>query len=168
MKPSVTILEKSQFIGSPCEPAFHGHFRPHSNQYMIYYAKAQFDTPKPTVAVTAATLGFQKFISIRSQGLGPIKRPLTASLYSNNRKILKERIKPKWGETPTSRSLSKLLKSGTHSKPYPRRAVLLLAPKTADGRISRYSREKHDSLTLKLHSSIYWISKWFPRFFPLV
>ena len=45
VKPSVTIFEKSQFIGSPYEPTFHGHFRPHSNQYMIYYAKTQFETP---------------------------------------------------------------------------------------------------------------------------
>ena len=44
VKPSVTIIEKSQFLGSPCEPAFHGHFRPHSNQYMIYHVKAQFHT----------------------------------------------------------------------------------------------------------------------------
>ena len=77
------------------------------------------------MAVTAATLGFQKFISIPSQGLGPIKWPLTTSFYSNIRKVLKEGIKPKYGETPTSRSLSKLLKSGTHAKPSPRRVAFL-------------------------------------------
>ena len=117
------------------------------------------------MAVTAAPMGVQKFISIRSQGLGPIKRPLTVSFGSNIRKVLKEGIKPKKGETPTSRSLSKLLKSGNHAKPSSRRAASLLVPMTADGRISHDSREKYDVLSLKrdLHSC--WTSfPFFPRF----
>ena len=47
-------------------------------------------TTQSAVAVTAAPMGVQKFISIRSQGLGPIKRPLTVSFSSNIRKVLKE------------------------------------------------------------------------------
>ena len=109
------------------------------------------------MAVTASTLGFQKFISIRSQGLGPIKRPLTASFYSKIRKILKERIKPKQGETPTSQSLRKLPKSGTHAKPSPRRAASLLVSKHVDGRIARIFREKSDLLTLNSNENVYWM-----------
>ena len=105
------------------------------------------------MAVTAATFGFQKLISIRSQGLGPIKRPFKASINQNIYMVLNRRIKPKQGETPTSRSLRKLPKSGTHAKLSPRRAVLLLVPKTADGRIVRIFREKLDTFTLKLEIS---------------
>ena len=83
-----------------------------------------------------------KFISIRSQGLGPIRRPFTASFDSNIDKTLKIGIKIKYGETPTSWSLRKLHKSGTHAKPSPRRAVLLLVSKTANGWIACISREK--------------------------
>ena len=45
VKPSVTIPKNPQFIGSPCEPAFPGHFRPHSNQYMIYYKFGEMKHP---------------------------------------------------------------------------------------------------------------------------
>ena len=45
VKPSVTILEESQFIGSPCEPTFHDHSRPHPNQFMIYHKISQFLQP---------------------------------------------------------------------------------------------------------------------------
>ena len=53
-------------------------------------------------------------------------------------------------DTPTSRSLRKLPKSGTHTKPSPRRVVLLLVLKTVDDRIAHYSREKQDVLSLKI------------------
>ena len=59
-------------------------------------------------------------------------------------------IKLKYGETPTSRSLRKLPKSGTHAKPSLHRAAFLLVPKTADGRIARIFREKFLSLKKKL------------------
>ena len=146
MKPSFTIPDKSQIIGSPCEPGFHGHFRPLSNQYMINTKNTKFHTNISRGAATGCSILFQNFILIRSQDLGPIKRPLTGSIDSNIRKVLKMGIKLKWGETPTSRSLRKLPKSGTHAKPFPRRAVLLLVPKTADGRIARYFKEKFLSL----------------------
>ena len=97
---------------------------------------------------TAAPFLFQKFVSIRSQGLGPIKRPLTASFYSNIRKTLKIGVKLKCGETPTSRSLRKLPKSGTHAKLSLRRAAFLFVPKVADGWIACIFRENF-SLSLK-------------------
>ena len=127
----------------------------------------------------AAPFWFQKFISIRSQVLGPIKRPLTTSFNSNIRKTVKMGIKLKYGETPTSRSLRKLPKSGTHVKPSPRRAVLLLVPKTVDGQIARIFREKenflsHQKTPLKLlevslpqfpvFCSFSWILKRWPLF----
>ena len=102
-------------------------------------------------------MGF-KNLTTRFQDLEPIKRPLTASFNSNIHKVFKRGNKTKYGETPTSRSLRKLPKSGIHTKPSPRRAASLLVSKTADGRIARISREKEDSLSLtKLHFS-YWTS----------
>ena len=88
-KPSFTIPDKSQIIGSPCEPGFHGHFRPLSNNYMINTKNTQFHTSISRGAATGCSILFQNFILIRSQGLGPIKRPLTASIDSNIRKVLK-------------------------------------------------------------------------------
>ena len=61
----------------------------------------------------------------------------------------KNRNKTQVGRNPTSRSLKKLPKSGTHAKPSPRRAFLLLVPKPADGRIRRIFREKFLSLRKK-------------------
>ena len=149
MKPSFTILEKSQNIGSLSEPGFHCHLRPQSNQYTHQHTIAKFYTKISRGAATTAPFDFQKIVSIRSQGLGPIKQPLTGSFDSNIRKTLKMGIKLKYGETPTSRSLRKLPKSGTHAKPSPRRAVLLLVSKTADGRIARIFRENKDFLSPK-------------------
>ena len=119
------------------------------------------------MALTAAPFSVPKFLSIQSQGLGPIKRPWdqTTSFDSNIDKVLKEGIKPKYGETPTSRSLRKLPKSGTHAKPSPRRAALLLVLKTADGRISYNLREKEDILSLKNAIFGYWKSPLLPPVF---
>ena len=95
VKPSVTIPKKSQIIGSLSEPGFHGHFQPQSNQYIIYHKMHQLITQISHGTATTAPFFFQKFVSIRSQGLGPIKRPLTASFYSNIRKTPKMGIKLK-------------------------------------------------------------------------
>ena len=89
VKPSFTIPDKSQIIGSPCEPGFHGHFRPISNQYMINTKNTQFHTNISRGEATGCSILFQNFILIRSQGLGPIKRPITASIDLNIRKTLK-------------------------------------------------------------------------------
>ena len=95
VKPSFTIPDKSKIIGSPCEPGFHGHFQPLSNQYMINTKNTQFHTNISRGAGTGCSILFQNFILIRSQGLGPIKRPLTASINSNIRKVMKMGIKLK-------------------------------------------------------------------------
>ena len=79
VKPSVTIPRKSPIIGSLCEPEFHGHFWPHSNQYMIYFTNYTINQPNIPCPVINGTNGFQKFPIIRSQVLGPIKRPFKAS-----------------------------------------------------------------------------------------
>ena len=102
-------------------------------------------------------MGFQN-LTPRFQDLEPIKWPLMASFSSNIRKTLKMVIKIKYGETPTSRSLLKTHKSGTHAKPSPRRSGLLLVPKTADDRIAHDSREKQDVLSLKILQVGYCIS----------
>ena len=140
MKPLVTIPKKSHFIGSLCEPAFHGHFRSHSNQYMICSQFYTINNPHKfhsAHTVTAYPFWVQKFTTTRFQDLGPIKQLLTASFNSNICRVFKRGNKTKKGETPTSWSLRKLHKSGTHGKPSPRRAVLLLVSKTADDRIVR-------------------------------
>ena len=146
MKPSFIIPEKSQNIGSLSEPGFHGHFWPNFNQSMIYHKSTIKSTQNSRGAVTGSKQFLKKFPTIRSQALGLIRRPLTASFSSNIEKVLKMGIKLKYRETPTSRSWRKLPKSGTHAKPFPRRAVPLLVPKTADGRIAGYFREKFLSL----------------------
>ena len=105
--------------------------------------------------VTDCPHGFQN-PTPRFQALEPIKRPLTASFNANIVNTLKRRIKTQVGRTPTSRSLSKLPKSDTHAKTSPRRAVLLLVPKTADGRIFHDSREKVVLLSLKTKQIGYW------------
>ena len=101
----------------------------------------------------------------RFQDLGPIKRPLTTSFNSNIHKVLKRRIKPKKGETPTFWSLSKLFKSGTHAKPSPRRAAFLIVPKTADSRISHYSREMLDVLSQENEIKAYCKTPLLPHVF---
>ena len=97
VKPSVTIPEKLQINGSLSEPAIHDHFRPQSNQHMMVHLNQpkQPVTPLNFLDCHGWYEKFQKFLTIRSQVLGSIKRPLTASFKSNIRKILKMRIKPK-------------------------------------------------------------------------
>ena len=121
---------------------------------------SQFSTINhPTAVPNDGRLnGFQIFFPIiRSHVLGPIRRPLTASFDTNICKVFKTGIKRKQGETPTSRSLRKLPKSGTHAKPSLRRVVFLLVPKTADGRIACIFREKEDPLSLKKRKNGYCI-----------
>ena len=45
VKPLVTVPFKTQIIGSLCEPEFHGHFRPQTNQYMIYFTNYTINNP---------------------------------------------------------------------------------------------------------------------------
>ena len=100
VKHSVTIPEKSHFIDSLCEPAFHGHFRPHSNQYMIYSQFYTINNPHKfhsAHTVTAYPFWVQKFTTTRFQDLGPIKRPLTTSFNSNICKVFKRGNKTQVG-----------------------------------------------------------------------
>ena len=90
-----TVPSTHQFIGSLCEPEFHGHFRPHTNQYMIYFTIFTTNNPNSPCTVTDGINGFPNFLTIQFQALGRIKRPLTVSFNSNINKVLKKRVKPK-------------------------------------------------------------------------
>ena len=109
----------------------------------------------------------QEFLTIRSHVLGPIKRPLTASNQPKHRKTLKNGNKTQVGRKSYLLELSKTPKSGVHALSSTRRTASLLAPSTADGRISRDLREKL-SLSLKL-SQKWWLLEefWFFTFFAL-
>ena len=91
----------------------------------------------------------KKNSTIRSHVLGPIKRPLTASNHPKHGKTLKNGNKTQVGRKSYLLELSKTRKSGVHTKPASRRTFLLLIPKPANGRISRFSREKEDLLSLE-------------------
>ena len=96
-------------------PHFTAASRLKSNQYMINTQNKPFYTIISHGAATGYSIWFQNFTLIRSQGLGPIKLPLMASIDSNIRKVLEMGIKPKYGENPTSKSLKKLSKTGVHA-----------------------------------------------------
>ena len=66
-------------IGSLCEPEFHGHFRPHTNQHMIYSTKHNPSSPNSPCTVTDCPKRALKIPTIRSQVLGHIKRSFKAS-----------------------------------------------------------------------------------------
>ena len=93
MKPSFTIPDKPQIIDSPCEPTFPGHFRSHSNQYMIYYKFGEIKHLNSPHGYGLNILVSK--ILINSVPLGPIKWPVTASFDSNICKVLKTGIKRK-------------------------------------------------------------------------
>ena len=60
VKPSVTIPKNSQFIGSPYEPAFHGHSRPNFNQSMIYFNISKLRKNPSAVAVMDDSMDSKK------------------------------------------------------------------------------------------------------------
>ena len=60
VKPSVTILENSQFIGSPSEPVFHCHSRPNFNQSMIYFNISKLRKNPSAVAVMDGSMDSKK------------------------------------------------------------------------------------------------------------
>ena len=121
---------------SPYEPEFYSHFRPHTHYNTICFTNYTINNPNSPSIVTDCTNGFQNFLTIQFQDLGPIKRPLMASINSSIINTLKQSVKLKYDETPTSRSLSKLLKIGTYALASLRRATFLLVPKNSDGRIA--------------------------------
>ena len=97
----------------------------------------------------------KKFLTTRSQVLGPIKRPLTASNQPKHRKTLKNGNKTQVGRKSYLLEFVKTRKSGVHALSLPRRTASLLAPSTADGRIRRIFREKF--LSLKQFSQKWWL-----------
>ena len=62
------------------------------------------------------------------------------------------------GKYPTSWSLKKLPKTGVHALSSLCRTTSLLVSKESDGRISYKSREKEDSLSLKMGEQTFYIS----------
>ena len=75
-------------IGSLCEPEFQGHFRPHTNQHMIYSTKHNPSNPNNPCTITNFPKRALKIPTIRSQVLGSIKRPLKASNQPKHYKTL--------------------------------------------------------------------------------
>ena len=91
----------------------------------------------------------KSFVTIRSQALGPIKRPLTASKQPKHGKTLKNGNKTQVGRKSYLKEFEETPKSGVHALSSSRRTASLLAPSTADGRILRKSREKSETLSLE-------------------
>ena len=81
-----------------CEPEFHSHFRPHTHQHTIYFIIYEINTQNSPYSHGLSN-GLPKISIIRSQVLGPIKRPLNSSNQLKHHKTLKQsvtssRIKP--------------------------------------------------------------------------
>ena len=97
--------------------------------------------------------GLHKWVSKFSNNSVPrFRTDQTATHDLNQSSIintLKQSVKLKKDETPTSRSLSELLKIGTYALASLRRATFLLVPKNSDGRIAEKPREKSHTLSLK-------------------
>ena len=89
----------------------------HSRHFLIssMHFNAKFPHKQPTNFLDSHGHSkiSKKILTIRSQVLVPIKRPLTASNQPKHRKTLKNGNKHKWGETPTFWSLSKLANPGS-------------------------------------------------------
>ena len=79
---------------SPCEPELYSHFRPHTHHNPIYFTIFTINNPNSQWSVTDCTNGFQNFLTIRFQDLGPIKRPFKASNRPKHHKTLKQNVKP--------------------------------------------------------------------------
>ena len=79
---------------SPYEPEFYSHFRPHTYHNTNCFTIYTIYNPNSPCTVTDCTNGFQNFLTIRFQALGPIKRSLTASINSSIINTLKQSVKP--------------------------------------------------------------------------
>ena len=77
-----------------CESESHGHFRPHTHQYIIYCTNQHINSPNSPYIATDCAEWALKTLTFRSQDLGPIKRPVTASINSSINKVLKQRVNP--------------------------------------------------------------------------
>ena len=72
------FMTNHTIIGSLCEPEFHGHFRPHTNQHMIYSTKHNPSSPNSPCTITDYPKWALKILTIWSQVLEPIKWPFKA------------------------------------------------------------------------------------------
>ena len=90
-----TVPDTQLILGSCFEPAFHGHYRSRNQPIHDSNHYTPFSYPHGHGVATAAPFGLKKIVLIRSHVLGPIQRPLMASIDSNIRKTLKMGIKPK-------------------------------------------------------------------------
>ena len=79
---------------SPCEPELYSHFRPHTHHNPICFTNFMINNPNSPWSVTNCTNGFQNFLTIRFQDLGPIKRSFKASNRPKHHKTLKQSVKP--------------------------------------------------------------------------
>ena len=75
-----------------CGTEFHGHSRPHAHQNTIYCINYDPRRPNSPYTVTDCLNEFPKISTPRFQVLGPIKRPLTASINPRIYKTLKSRV----------------------------------------------------------------------------
>ena len=79
------------------EPDFYGHSRPHSNQntfYFMIYETTPKNSPQHSHGLSWAIHLSSIILTLRSQGLGPIKRPFKASTQPKHHKTLKPSVKP--------------------------------------------------------------------------
>ena len=77
-----------------CGTKFHIHFRSPTHQNTIYGINHNPNSPNSPHTIRGLSNMAPKIPIIRSQVLGPIKRPLTASIILNHRKTLKQKVKP--------------------------------------------------------------------------
>ena len=79
---------------SPCEPELYSHFRPHTHHNPICFTNFTINNPNSPWSVTDCTNGFQNFLTIRFQDLGPFKRSFKALNHPEHHKTLKQSVKP--------------------------------------------------------------------------
>ena len=61
------FMANHPIIGSICEPKFHGHFQPHTNQHMIYSTNYTINNPNSLWTVTVCPHGFLKIPHLDSK-----------------------------------------------------------------------------------------------------
>ena len=89
------FMANHQISVSRCELEFCSHFRPHTHHNTICSTNYSINNPNNTWTVTDCPNGFQNFLTIWFQDLGPIKRPLTTSINTSIINTLKQSVKLK-------------------------------------------------------------------------